>query len=202
MISSVKRWRFNIAVGASLVLCVALGVLWVRSYWRVDVLSWRGKSVAVNVVSDHGILSVRIEKVYHGLDALPYTRGFDCSSGTRGTGGGLWVEMEYADLRWLRWVGIAYDSNKLAKAWYSFSTGDRQISYFTGERLYSPHALAMMILAAPAVIGLRRVQARLHRRRSGLCPSCGYDLRATPDRCPECGTIAAERKSGGQQLTA
>jgi hypothetical protein len=41
----------------------------------------------------------------------------------------------------------------------------------------------LLLLAGRAAAATRR-QRRIHRN---LCPNCGYDLRASPDRCPECG---------------
>lgn len=34
-----------------------------------------------------------------------------------------------------------------------------------------------------------RKRLKDEQREAGRCVNCGYDLRATPNRCPECGTV-------------
>lgn len=53
-------------------------------------------------------------------------------------------------------------------------------------------ALATVIAAAGLVAlhFVKRQAIREHRNATGCCVQCGYDLKATPARCPECGTVS------------
>jgi hypothetical protein len=53
--------------------------------------------------------------------------------------------------------------------------------YFPVTLLILIFALTSMLTAVPLV----------RRRRKGCCVRCGYDLRGTPEKCPECGFDAS-----------
>ena len=52
-----------------------------------------------------------------------------------------------------------------------------------------PHWFLFLLFSLLPVFSLRSGLLILRRRRLRLCPTCGYNLRASPDRCPECGQL-------------
>jgi hypothetical protein len=76
---------------------------------------------------------------------------------------------------------------------------DRSILGFTfvgglhGWAIGVPHlfvAAALMIVPAWWLLIVRNRHAVEERRALGLCRHCGYDLRESPELCPECGETA------------
>lgn len=47
-------------------------------------------------------------------------------------------------------------------------------------------AAGLLALWIPHRVGVWRMKKR---ESEGSCPHCGYDLRASPERCPECGQL-------------
>jgi hypothetical protein len=72
---------------------------------------------------------------------------------------------------------------------FGYASGERQGDVWW--KLFAPHWFVAAALALPPFGQVARARRKALRSRAGLCRSCGYDLRATPDRCPECGAVPA-----------
>ena len=97
-------------------------------------------------------------------------------------------------------LGFRYVRND---GWYPIAQLPFNYPKAQSTAFYVPHwSLALLTGALPALWIHRTRRARSNERR-GLCPTCGYDLRASPAECPECGTKrnAHRRESEARVLT-
>ncbi len=186
------RRLFNLAAAVSLVLCAATVVLCVRSYFTQDYVyrllpcqTAAGPSYeAWGLMSGGGRLG--FQRLRSSGLWMQDTQTYLAKHGEWGM---HWHHYPYAPPRW---------GNE--NIWYRMGFVWRlrgPSHWFTLEwSAGAPHGAVAAILAlAPATVALRGLK-RSRRLNRHLCVRCGYDLRATPERCPECGTVVTRSGEG------
>jgi len=170
----ILRRLFTITAAISLLLCIATVGLWVRSHWYYDALArTRNRAPASHILgveSFDGIIYLRSKHGYPLRQDAPASWSYATA-------------LRPADLGIT--ASIQSHGRELAGFGYVFTPPPRPLS-----AIFFPLWLPAILFAiAPTywfLVAPHRRRAK--RRKLGLCPTCGYDLRASPDRCPECGT--------------
>jgi hypothetical protein len=213
---SMRRWSFNLAASLSLVLCAAMIVLWVRSYRtadriRVNAASYpftgndpdlgpmfKDRITETTVVSNYGSLDIDIIRStgdgWLGPDNLKDWKE------VHPEGTFVLYDRSPADPSDYEVPLVAdalFDHCGLFVCRYSIEGMARGTVDFTGHFVSVRMWLLATLAAVLPALRLPGWFATVRRRRwvrQGRCACCGYDLRATRDCCPECGTTTAEAK--------
>ena len=187
------------ATAVSLVLSVAVAVLWARSYWWIDearyvVAEAEGGQTIWSLNSDCGKLHFQRQRwtPVQADDPGAGPPGFHAQASFIPRVRGAWGApgFRFGEFR----MGQAADI--MTTSYPERTTSGSVRRRMSWKWLHVPDwaivvATAIMPLWGALRMTRRRCDAR--RRRPGLCRSCGYDLRATPDRCPECGAVQPGR---------
>ncbi len=169
-----KPRLLNLAAGVSLLLAIAIVALWVRSYWwsvyaiRVTTAVEEAHEVsrAWQLTASRGGIRVALLEM---SSSAPAQANFSSSRGWKWFQGP--PQMELGSL-----PRFMHEATTMPQPGHA---------YF----LVCPFWLMIIGLAILPTIAIVRHRRRRRRETNNLCPTCGYDLRATPDRCPECGAV-------------
>jgi 4-amino-4-deoxy-L-arabinose transferase-like glycosyltransferase len=177
--------RTSLAI-LSLLLCFAILVVWIRSYFTADVFH-QYTTRDIQNRSYRPIVSVEIGKGGIGFTRILWSAPIgSLTAGTPSEPLNHWKEAPiYPDFRDFRFRPNAapFLGFKFKRFAASLPNGSTASIFAIILPLWSLW-LFFLMLALPELL----YRYRLSRgRKPGLCPHCGYDLRASPDACPECG---------------
>ena len=155
---------------------LAIG-LWIASYGSLHLLHWASHGPAGAAAVSRGMMRVEIASAFDEPHPLPES-AVEWS----------WVRLPTVDLR--------DELNQIAGKGGSHFGG----FFFDSQRgwgirmtvIYFPLPFLVALFAPLPLVDLIRIRRRRRRVRrlaAGLCVRCGYDLRATPQKCPECGAV-------------
>lgn len=188
--SAMRVRVFTVLSGISLLFLAACVGLWVRTHRASDVVVWErhwyadsGTKLYIRertFLTSYGAITCQSVTEYHEVASSPIDPAFEP------------VGIVPDEVRWFRSPGGERTAEGGGKPdWLGFSqTTDSRGN--AAPQLYTTISLwpFAVLLALLPTCWLSQLAWRLRPRRAsaGRCRACGYDLRATPNRCPECGT--------------
>jgi hypothetical protein len=187
------RRLFTVCSIGSLLLGLMLATLWVRSYRVAEEWIWQRPGGDRGMRTMAGMLSLSWDLGFPAQKNRPQGVVYEQSS--RGAPA-VWSSITWGGIDPI--LLMCSDTGEIFTYWqrggFMWIKKDRPR---TGTYMARASAPMWSVTLASAILPLMwtalEIRTRTRERRRGelqLCRKCGYDLRATPNRCPECGAMA------------
>ena len=196
---TLARWIFVIAADLSLLLGVCSVAFWTRSHWVDDVAEWERSSRTPLPEDGPGTTQIEVIEIVMASGNSGFRMRVGHFAFPADTPTGHERQSPTALLQFTNeWPPYAYSSlNKMTTVVDRFGLrleySKQQPTVFRKSDevlgVQAPHwMLVVLFVLLPAIRAV--IWRRRRRTREGsFCENCGYDLRESKERCPECGLV-------------